>query len=321
MGNPFHVGILLPTRGIVMRREGPPDVERVLALAEQAEEAGCDSVWVGDSLLSKPRLEPLTTLSAVAARTKKVQLGTAVLLAAMRQPVLLAHAAATVDLISRGRLILAMGAGGAFNEALRQEWDAAGVPPAQRAGRLEEMLQILRRLWTEDDVSFEGRYFQLTGVTAEPKPFQRTGVPLLLACHQRAGIEAQFRRAARWGDGFISIGDTPQEYAQAVQHMATLAREEGRDPESLGAALYMTVNLNSDEGKAQEEANAYLMDYYGANIWGDRWAPFGPPEAVLQRLQEYAASGVNHFIIRFASYDAPGQLRAFVQQVLPALRG
>ncbi len=319
MPKPLRIGVLLPTRGIVMRRQGPPDVERVLALAEQAEAEGYDSVWVGDSLLSKPRLEPVTALAAVAARTRRVQIGTAVLLAAMRHPVLLAQAVATLDLIAQGRAILAMGVGGVFSEALRQEWLAAGVPPAQRGRRFEEIVQILRSLWTQDNVSFQGKHFHLTDVTLEPKPFRKGGVPLWLACHQRAGVAEQFRRAATLGDGIISISDTPQELAQGVQQLVAYAREAGRDPEALDIAFYMTVNLNSDQVRAQEEANAYLLQYYGANIWGNRWGPFGSPEAVLQRIREYAQAGVNHFIIRFASYDVPAQLNALTREVLPVL--
>ena len=99
----LKLGVLLPTRGLVMGSDGPPSIEPLLSMAEQAEQAGLDSVWVGDSLTAKPRLEPLTTLSAIAMRTKKVRLGTAVMLAALRHPVSLAQASATVDTISGGR--------------------------------------------------------------------------------------------------------------------------------------------------------------------------------------------------------------------------
>ena len=126
MKTPKKVGLLLPTRGIVMKNPDAPDIGLLFELAQEAEHIGLDSLWVGDSLLSKPRLEPITTLAAIAARTKTVQIGTAVLLAAMRNPLLLAHAVATLDIISKGRTVLAMGVGGVFNAALRREWDVLG---------------------------------------------------------------------------------------------------------------------------------------------------------------------------------------------------
>src|SRR5919106_4997671 len=138
------LGVLLPTRGLLLGEARPTNANLVLALAQRAEEAGLDSVWVGDSLTAKPRLEPLSTLAAVAARTQRVRLGTAVLLMALRHPVLLAQTMATVDLISQGRLIIAAGAGGAFNHEQKQEWENAGVRVSQRGGRLEEMVQVVK---------------------------------------------------------------------------------------------------------------------------------------------------------------------------------
>ena len=136
------LGVLLPTRGLIMAGDHPQDAGLIMDMAQRVEEAGLASVWVGDSLTAKPRLEPLVTLAAVAAHTQRVRLGTAVLLAALRQPVLLAQMAATVDLISGGRLGLAVGAGGAFNQSQRKEWDVVGVKPSQRGRRLEEVMEI-----------------------------------------------------------------------------------------------------------------------------------------------------------------------------------
>ncbi|MCH8298329.1 MAG: LLM class flavin-dependent oxidoreductase, partial [Chloroflexi bacterium] len=110
------LGILLPTRGLLLRGEQPPNMDRIIALAEAVEQGGLDSVWVGDSLVAKPRMEPLAVLAALAARTSRVRLGTAVLLPALRHPVLLAQTLATVDLISGGRLVIGAGVGGAFND-------------------------------------------------------------------------------------------------------------------------------------------------------------------------------------------------------------
>ena len=321
MPNPtVKLGLLLPTRGLLLGEKVPQSADRVLELARRAEDSGLDSVWVGDSLTAKPRLEPLSTLAAVAAGTKRVRLGTAVLLAALRHPVLLAQTMGTVDLISQGRLVIAAGVGGAFNGEQRAEWHAAGVAPSRRASRLEEVLQIVKGLGCGQPMDFRGRHFDLEGVSMEPRPVQAGGVPLLLACHWRAQRDVQFQRAARLGDGLISISDTPEEYAQVVKRVRAIAAELGRDPVRLETVFYLTVNVDPDLAKAESEANRFLMGYYGANIWGSRWGPFGGPERVKERMAEYATAGAETLVIRFASFDPERQLDIFLSQVAPAFQ-
>ena len=315
-----RLGVLLPTRGLLMSGDGPKDADLILSLAEKVENGGLDSVWVGDSLTAKPRLEPLTTLAAVASRTQRVRLGTAVLLAALRHPVLLAHELGTLDVISRGRAVLAVGIGGAFNEDQRMEWLAAGVQPSRRAGRLEEMIGIVKRLGSGETVSHDGRHFSLDSVRMGPRPVQEGGVPVLVACHWRAGRDVQFHRAARLGDGFISISDTPEEYAQVAERVRVYAAQEGKEFHKMEAAFYMTVNLGEDRQKAAEEAEKYLMLYYGANIWGDRWGPFGPPKSTVERIREYVQAGAGTIVVRFASFDQEGQLDTFLREVAPAFQ-
>ena len=138
------LGVLLPTRGLLLADSPPSNSNLVLDLAQKAEEAGLDSVGVGDSLTAKPRLEPLSILAAIAAQTTRVRLGTAVLLMALRHPLLLAQTLGTIDLISQGRLLIAAGTGGTFNDEQKQEWQSVGVKATQRARRLEEMLHIIK---------------------------------------------------------------------------------------------------------------------------------------------------------------------------------
>ena len=140
------LGILLPTRGLLLRNQQPTGIERLIGLAERAEQGGLDGVWVGDSLVAKPRMEPLSVLSALAVRTSRVRLGTAVLLPALRHPVLLAQTLATVELISEGRLVIGAGVGGAFNEDQKREWEVAGVPSRGRGRRFEEIIEIVHGL-------------------------------------------------------------------------------------------------------------------------------------------------------------------------------
>lgn len=312
------LGVLLPTRGLLLADSPPSNANLVLDLAQKAEEAGLDSVWVGDSLTAKPRLEPLSILAAIAAQTTRVRLGTAVLLMALRHPLLLAQTLGTVDLISQGRLLIAAGTGGAFNDKQKQEWQSVGVKATQRARRLEEMLQIIKGLNRGEEVSFQGRHFELESVVMRPKSVQDGGVPILLACHGRSQVrEAQIQRAARWADGIISISDTPDEYRQLVRDLRALASDHGRDAKAMEATMYLTVNLNQDAGKATTEAEKWLLGYYGANIWGNRWGPFGDSSRVKERIAEYVAAGAETVIVRFASFEPAKQLDTFLNEVAP----
>ena len=302
-----------------MDSDEPPSIEPLISMAESVEQAGLDSVWVGDSLTAKPRLEPLATLAALAMRTQRVRLGTAVMLAALRNPVQLAQMSATVDTISGGRLILGAGVGGAFNPAQRQEWLNVGVKPSQRARRFEEVLEITNGLTSGEKVTFEGRHFNYDGVTVQPRAVQPKGVPFLVACHWRAGRERQFQRAARLGAGFMSISDYPDEYARVVDRVRGYTAEYGGDPESPEATYYMTVNLREDEAAAAEEADTFLHQYYGSNIWGDRWGPFGNPQRVAERITQYYEAGAQTIIVRFASFDQERQLDTFLTEIAPSL--
>ena len=317
------IGLLLGTRGLVMRaqREGRAvDAGPMLDLAERAEAAGLDSVWVGDSLLSKPQLEPVAAMAAVAARTSRVRIGTAVMLPAIRSLVPLAHSLATVDVLSGGRIVLAMGVGGAFTPEQAQDFAAAGIDPKTRAGRLTEMVRAMRMLWTEEHVSFDGKHVQLDDVTLYPRPVQPGGIPMLLATHYRTGSEAQALRAARHGDGIMGISDSPDEYARTIAKVEELAEAEGRDPSALERVYYMTVNIDDDAARAQADADDFLMAYYGVRHWAERWGPWGPANAVVDRMQAFADAGARELVVRFASWDQQAQWARFEAEVLPALR-
>ena len=324
MARKTKVGLLLGTRGLVMaaqrdRRAANADV--MLDLARAADAAGLDSVWVGDSLVSKPRLEPVAAMAAIAAVTTKVRIGTGVMLPAIRHPVPLAHSLATVDVLSHGRLTIGAGVGGAFTPEQAQDWTAAGVDPKTRAGRFTEMVQIMKRLWTEEHVSFEGKHFTLDDVTLYPRPVQAGGVPMLLATHFRTGSERQALRAARYGDGIIGISDSPGEFAQTVAKVDELAAAEGRDLSSFEHVYYMTVHVGDDRAKAKEEAEDFLVSYYGVNHWGDRWGPWGPPAEIAAKMREFADAGADHLVVRFAGWDQRAQWERFEAEVLPAFDG
>ncbi len=327
MPKSVELGCLLPTRGLLLAESKPRDAESVLRLATWAEEAGLDSVWVGDSLTAKPRLEAMTTLSAIAARTSRVRLGTAVMLMALRHPVLLAQMMGTVDLISGGRLQLGVGVGGAFNDMQQAEWRNAGVAQKTRAPRLQEMVRIIKGLGAGEPFSHDGRHFHLDNAVMEPTPVQAGGVPIFLGVHwhgredgQGARRQRQARRAARLADGFISISATPDEFVEMTSAVNDYCDEYGRDPTGMKSVMYLTVNLDEDVQRAEAEANNWLLGYYGANIWGDRWGPFGGADRIRERIAEYAEAGADEIIVRFASYRQEEQMQTFLEQVSPEFK-
>ena len=279
--------------------------------------AGLDSVWVGDSLMAKPRMEPLSILSALAARTNRVRLGTAVLLPALRHPVLLAQSLATADLVSGGRLVIGAGVGGAFNDDQKREWIAADVPAEGRGRRFEEIIKIVQGLGSGRPFDFHGRDFDLDSALMRPVPTNPSGIPFLLGTHHRAQSKAQIRRAAQLGAGIISISDTPDEFAQVIQQVSEKCSEIGRDPASLENTFYLTVNMNSDLKAAEADAVEWLTGYYGSDIWGTRWGPFGGTERVADRIQEYVSAGAETVIVRFASFEPEQQLEIFLEKVAP----
>ena len=312
-------GVLLPSRRLVMEGGDPRRFREIIELALAAEEAGLDSVWVGDSLTAKPRLEPISTLAAVAQHTDRVRLGSAVLLAALRHPVHLAHQAATVDFISGGRLVLGAGVGGAFNDAQRREWKAAGFDSGTRASRFEEVVEITNALTRGVSVDFDGKHFQLDDVSIAPASPQVGGVPFLIAAHWRSGRERQFARVARLGAGVISISDYPDEYGKMIARVKHHCREMSRDPGLLERSFYMTVNIGADEQTAASEADRFLNLYYGMNIWGDRWGPYGPAQSIVDRIRAYEEAGAQTMIVRFASFDQRGQMERFLDEVVSQL--
>ena len=307
-------GFLLPTRELVMSQP-TPDTGRIIELAERAEALGFDSVWVGDSILARPRLEAFTTLAAVAARARRVKIGTAVLLPALRHPVVMANEAANVDLLSEGRLILGLGIA-ANMPAVRAEFEACGVSIDHRLGIFEETVTLMRRLWSEPSVSFSGRHFQLEDVKLGLRPYNGSSIPIWIA----GSVDNALRRVARLGDGWYPNPVSPQVFAEQSQQLDGFAGEAGRDPQSLHRCVYTTLNINDDAAQAERETRAFAEGYY--NVPYEVIAPlqsfcFGAPDTCVAWLRDLAAGGAQTIVIRFASPDQAGQLERFAADVLP----
>ena len=286
-------------------------------MAETAERLGYDSVWVGDSITSKPRLEPLTIMAALGARTSRVKIGTAVMLNALRHPVHLAHSLATIDNISGGRVILGVGAGRGNNQMFIDEHTNVGVPIGERAARMEESINLMRALWTEEHVSSSGKHYPIHDVTLEPRPVQPS-IPVWISSNW---VKRGLRRVAEMGDAWITNVPSVDLLNQCWAKIEENALELGRDPNAIGRALYISVNLN-DEDAALSEGDEFMRAYYNIPyevISKQLLCVFGPPQKCIDTMHRYQESGIDYFIVRFASPNQMDQLTKFTEHVLPHL--
>lgn len=308
-------GVLLPTREAVM--SGRMDTGPLLAMAERAEGGGFDSVWIGDSLTARPRHEPLTLLAAVAGRTRRVRLGTAVLLPALRPPVVLAHIIGTLDRVAEGRLILGVGIA-ADAPPIRKEFAAAGVPFERRVGRFLETLEICRALWSRDGISFRGKHFTLEGVTMEPKPHRPGGPPIWIGGSGPTAL----REAARF-DAWFPTGPHVEFFAEQFPLIQAAARAAGRPADAVTGAAYVTLALDPDVAAAERRLHGFLETYYAAParaIMARQATYAGPLEGCVEWLQRWIAAGCRHLMIRFAGGDQLAQVDETATRLLPRLR-
>ena len=319
MGPMNNMGVLLPTRGVlVYAKGGRPRVELNWQMAETAERIGYDSVWVGDSITSKPRLEPTAVMAALAARTHRVKIGTAVMLNALRHPVHLAHSIATIDNISDGRIILGLGAGRSNNQMFVDEHAAVGVPIEERAARMEESIDVLRKLWTEGDVSNPDGFYPLSGMTLEPRPVQQP-VPIWLSSNW---VQRGLKRVAAQGDGWITNVPSTEMFTKCWDRIEEKGQELSRDVSRIPRALYISVNLN-DEDEALAEGDGFMRSYYGIPyevVSKQLLCVFGPAQKAIDVIKRYKEAGANYFIVRFASPNQMQQLEKFTELVVPSLK-
>lgn len=292
-------GILLPTREVVL--SGRADPSSIYDLADRAETLGFHSVWVGDSVVARPRLDALTTLAAVGARTRRIRLGTAVYLAALRNPVLVAHMVGTVDWLSRGRVDLGIGYARPNDPVQEHEYRVLGHDPSKRIKMSEELVHIIRKLWRENDVTYAGSFSKFEHITVEPKPIQPGGVPIWLASNN---VEPGLKRVARMGDGWLNNITDPRVYKECLGKIRAYAAEAGRDPEAIEPGLYFTLAAGGQQ--AIEEGQKFLSQYYNRpyeSVAKAMVCIMGSWEQVLDHMQDYIEAGARTLVLRFATSD------------------
>ena len=282
--------------------QGVEDVQAILKLATRAEELGFDSVWVSehvfnvsyvyDRLGSKPYYEPLVMLSYLAATTDRVSLGTSVLVLPYHNPIRLAKTAATLDVMSGGRLLLGVGVG-----VIEQELEAMGSPMAERGAITDEAIAVMKELWTHGDPSFQGRYHSFSGMKFSPKPLQKPHIPFLIGGVSRAAI----RRAVRLGDGWHPTALPPEELSEGIRYLGERAQAAGRAASEVPVSVSIPIG---DSGTG-------------------RYSLGRDPAEMLQKAHIYESLGVQRTVISPGTGD-PQEMASAIEmlarEVLPAFQ-
>ena len=313
----------------------------LLELAVLSEELGFESLWVGDSLFSKPRYEPISLLSAISQRTERVRLGTACLVTSPRNPLYLAMEWATLDQLSGGRTIFGPCAGNP-EQGVRREFEALGLDFDRRFGIFEEGLDILRQLWTSGTVTYHGDTYDYEDISfysgtemgplmpiQQPPPFWVVSNPRLVKDAHDEKMVRTMKRACRrilqYGEGWMTCcrAQHPEELVEQLGYLRDVAAETGDHASRLVISYQVTLNVGDSEDAARTAFGQYISQYYpelSKAMDLSNWGPVGTPDQIVEWFQTFRDAGVDHFICRFGSLDQFGQVERFARDVLPALR-
>jgi alkanesulfonate monooxygenase SsuD/methylene tetrahydromethanopterin reductase-like flavin-dependent oxidoreductase (luciferase family) len=300
----LRIGVVVPSREAFLQSL---PATGLVDFAARAEDLGFESVWVGDSLTARPRLEPLALLAAIATRTRRVALGTAALTASLRPTALAAHSIATVDQLAEGRLILGLGAGFPMEET-ELEFAAAGATYRRRTARLARNVAIWRWLWGDPSApppsGIDEAIAEATG--AIPRPARPGGPPMWLAGSGPNALD----RAGRLFDGWLPYPPTAADFGTQRAAVGAAALDAGRTT-PVECAVYVTVAIDDRPGAAAERLDRFSRVYYGFS--GDtlrliQAVVAGPPDACAEQLCEYVAAGADHLVLRLGDLDGSSLL-------------
>jgi alkanesulfonate monooxygenase SsuD/methylene tetrahydromethanopterin reductase-like flavin-dependent oxidoreductase (luciferase family) len=301
----------------------------MFALSQKAEDAGWDSVWVGDSIFAKPRLDAIVLLGALAAKTRRVKLGPACFASTpLRNALLLAYQWCCLDFISGGRTIFVacQGAKGEGGGKFEEEFAAFQVDPATRMRRMEEAIEILRLTSSQENVSYQGVYNQFTNITILPRPVQQP-IPIWVTANPDPRYpkmaERALRRVAKYGNGWMTTSNTPASFAANLATIRRYASEEGRDLGSnFEACLYYNINVNEDREAAFQESKKFLDTYYSTDyprFYLENWVALGSPQECIDHLKAFIDAGATTITLRITGYDQERQFERVTNEVLAAL--
>jgi probable F420-dependent oxidoreductase len=284
--------------------------ENVVNFAKKCEAMGVHSIWTIDRI-AYDNLEPLTMLAAAAGATYKIRLGTSILLGNTRHPAHLAKIIATLDFISNGRVTLGLGFGSREND-----YKAVEIPFEHRGSRAVEQVQLVKRLWTEDKVTYKGKFYNVEELTIGPRPIQKPHPPIWTG----GSAEVVLKRAGTWANGFICGSSAIPDFSTTWEKVAGYARAAGRNPNEITKAGLTFMAINDDHAKAVKTVEDYVMRYYG-RLRADvaNTSLVGSGSAVADRIEAFLSRGLDTLIIGVADPD-PKQLDLFGAKVLPQLK-
>jgi alkanesulfonate monooxygenase SsuD/methylene tetrahydromethanopterin reductase-like flavin-dependent oxidoreductase (luciferase family) len=319
MTNDIKLGVLVPT-GQAQWAGGGGGARALADFAARAEGLGYDSLWVNDSLLS-PRIEALTMLAALAPVTSRVTLGTAALLPVLRRPVLAAQTLASVDQLSGGRLVVAVGAGfpGRFGQPLH---DLSGVPWERRFARLDETVALWRQLWASSGpTSWHGKIHSFDEIPQATAPHQPGGPPIWLG----GASPAALRRTGRLYDGWLPYPPDPADYASGLAEISRAAAGAGRPADAVSPALFVSVLVAASVADGRRELEGYAQGGYGltlAELEKIQAVVTGPPQEVAAQLRRYTDAGARHLVCRLGATGLAAQREQLAElaAIAPLLR-
>ena len=292
----------------------PP--EEQFALARRVEELGFDSLWTGDHVsFHNPIYESLTLLGAYAGITRRVKLGTAVYLLALRHPTVAAKMTATLDALSGGRLVFGVGVGGENPK----EFEACGIPHAERGARVTESIDVVRALWRDSPATFTGRFTRFQDVSIDPKPVQQPGPPIWIGGRSDAALA----RAGRQGDGWVSYVVQPERYRQSLEKIRAAAAEAGRSLDGFVNAHLTFITVGRDWESAERVWTERLSRRYAQDFGplARKYGVIGTPAQCIEQLERFAEAGCDYFLVNPIAdpADERQQLEAVAADILPRL--
>jgi len=271
-----------------------PSAETIARVAERAEDWGLDSFWLSDHLLApSPELDVVATLSLIASRTSRMKLGPSVLLLNLRHPLMAAKSFASLDYLSGGRMVMAVGTGSNL-----ADYAACGISPDARGKRLDEGIEVLRTVWKDRQASYHGRFFNFDNVTIEPRPAPRANNDFGTMDIWIGGrAESALRRTARLGDGFFASFQTPEEYESSMAKIRAYALEYGRANARIESGLILLCRIASSREKALKEMQPMLSAMgRGSEAFLER-SVYGSAEDIAAQMERYIAKGLDKFVL------------------------
>jgi len=280
-------------------------------LVEVGDRYGYDSIWLSDRIVSdRFSLEPIVALSMVAAYSDRLKFGTSVLALPLRNPAVLAKQIATLDYLSQGRFFPAVGLG----QEDPEEYEACGVPKEDRAQRTDEAIVLMRRLWEEESVTHEGKFFTCHNVSITPKPFFKPSPPVWIGGRSPAAA----RRVGRVGDGWLVSSATPEEVGAGREIVFETAEKFEREIEDDHIGVLLGYYVSADAQQATDKAHQYVTRHR-PDVPFTEFSALGTTDQIAECIQRYIDAGASKFAVRplCAGDESMEQLEIMGQEILP----